>query len=117
MTQGYDCKVLPADLTPQLVGNRGPDVLRLAIAEPERYAIEPKVDGVRGLIVYRPDRRIEARNRSGRSRDWFRHRPFAQGIRALADRLPILWDGTALDGELTAGRFAWTMAAASTRRT
>jgi hypothetical protein len=83
----------------------------LAIAEPERYAIEPKVDGVRGLIVYRPDSRIEARNRSGRSRDWFRHRPFAAGVRGLAERLPILWDGTVLDGELRAGRFSWTMAA------
>jgi ATP-dependent DNA ligase len=103
--------VLPSDLTPQLVGNRGQDVLRLAIAEPERYAIEPKVDGVRGLIVYRPDGTIEARNRAGRSRTWFRYPPFAHGVRALAERLPILWAGTVLDGELTAGRFAWTMAA------
>jgi bifunctional non-homologous end joining protein LigD len=103
--------MVPTDLTPQLVGNRGPDVLRLAIAEPERYAIEPKVDGARGLIVYRPDGKIEARNRSGRSRTWFRYPPCAHGVRALAHRLPILWAGTVLDGELTAGRFAWTMAA------
>jgi ATP-dependent DNA ligase len=103
--------MLPAEVTPQLVDNRGQDVLRLAPAEPERYAIEPKVDGVRGLIVYRPDGRVEARNRLGRSRDWFRHPPFSHGIRALAERLPILWEGTVVDGELTAGRFAWTMAA------
>jgi bifunctional non-homologous end joining protein LigD len=45
------------------------------------------------------------------SRDWFRHEPFRRGIRALADRLPILWQGTVLDGELTAGRFSATMAA------
>jgi len=39
-------------------------------------------------------------------RDWFRSGPLSDGLRRLADRLPILWDGTALDGELTAGRFS-----------
>lgn len=33
------------------------------------------------------------------------------GLRRLADRLRILWHGTVLDGELTAGRFETTMAA------
>ena len=102
---------MPADLLPQLVGNRGERALLAAIAEPERYAIEPKVDGVRGLICYLPDKTIEARNRGGQRRNWFCHEPFRRGVRALADRLPILWEGTVLDGELTAGRFASTMAA------
>jgi hypothetical protein len=54
---------------------------------------------------------IEVRNRRGQSPDWFRHEPFRRGVRSLADRLPILWQGSVLDGELTAGRFSATMAA------
>jgi bifunctional non-homologous end joining protein LigD len=99
------------DLIPQLVGNRGLAALRDAIAEPDRYAIEPKVDGVRGLVVFLPDRTVETRNRHGVSRDWLRGDAFEAGLRRLAERLPILWDGTVLDGELIAGRFAGTMAA------
>src|SRR5687767_10620608 len=99
------------DLLPQLLANNGVEAMRAAIADPERYAIEPRVDGVRGLIVFQPAGTIEARNRSGERRDWFRHRPFLAGLRAFASRLPILWEGTALDGELTAGRFEGTMAA------
>ena len=76
-----------------------------------RFAIEPKIDGVRGLIVFRPDRVVETRNRRGQVRDWQRHRPFAAGLRRLAERLPILWEGTVLDTELVAERFAGTMAA------
>ena len=30
-------------------------LLRAAIAEPDRYVLEPTVDGVRGLVVYGPD--------------------------------------------------------------
>jgi hypothetical protein len=66
---------------------------------------------VRGLIVYQPDGMLEARNRRGLVCDWFRHRPFRTGLLALADRLPILWQGTVLDGERSAGRFETTMAA------
>jgi hypothetical protein len=33
------------DFMPQLVGNNGLPALGAAIAEPERWAIEPKVDG------------------------------------------------------------------------
>jgi bifunctional non-homologous end joining protein LigD len=95
----------------QLVSNTGLRALRAAIADPERWAIEPKVDGVRGLVVYRPDRRLETRNRRGVVRDWLRGDAFEAGLRRLADRLPILWGGTVLDGELTAGRFRLTMAA------
>jgi bifunctional non-homologous end joining protein LigD len=102
---------MPADLLPQLLANDGVKATQRAIADPAAYAIEPKVDGVRGLLIFGEDRRIELRNRSGRSRDWFRHEPFRQGIRALASRLPILWRGSVLDGELTAGRFSGTMAA------
>jgi ATP-dependent DNA ligase len=103
--------MLPSDRTPQLVGNEGLRALRAAIAEPRRYAIEPKVDGVRGLIVFQPDGSIEAPNRRGQVRAWIRDPAFRDGLARLARRLPILRRGTALDGELTAGRFSATMAA------
>ena len=99
------------NVTPQLVGNTGLRALRAAIAEPDRFACEPKVDGVRGLVVYTPDRTIETRNRTGIRRDWLRSDGFEFGLRRLPNRLPLLWNGTVLDGELTAGRFATTMAA------
>lgn len=57
------------------------------------------------------DGAIETRNRRGERRDWLRGDAFEAGLRRLANRLPILWHGTVLDGELTAGRFAVTMAA------
>ena len=97
-------------VTPQLLGNVGLRALRNAAAEPQRWAIEPKVDGVRGLVVF-DGGRIETRNRQGVARDWLRGDAFEAGLRRLADRLPILWHGTVLDGELTAGQFAGTMAA------
>ncbi len=56
------------DVLPLLVGNRGIAGLKLAIADPDRYAIEPKVDGVRGLVAYLPDGTIETRNRNWCSR-------------------------------------------------
>jgi ATP-dependent DNA ligase len=98
-------------VTPQLVGNNGLRALRLAVTDPERFACEPRVDGVRGLVVYQPDGTIETRNRRGERRDWLRGDAFEGGLRRLADRLPILWHGTVLDGELIADRFAGTMAA------
>jgi ATP-dependent DNA ligase len=84
--------------------------LRAAITDPERFAVEPKVDGVRGLVVYR-DGDLETRNRHGVRRDWLRGDDFEAGLRRLAARLPLIWDGTVLDGELTTGRFATTMSA------
>jgi bifunctional non-homologous end joining protein LigD len=99
------------DVLPQLVGNRGIASLKLAVTDPMRYAIEPKVDGVRGLVAFLPDRTMETRNRRGIRRDWLRGDGFERGLSRLAQRLPILWDGTVLDGELIAGRFAGTMAA------
>jgi bifunctional non-homologous end joining protein LigD len=99
------------DVLPQLVGNRGLAGLKLAIAEPDRFAIEPKVDGVRGLLAFLPEGTMETRNRRGVRRDWLRGDAFEAGLRRLAQRLPILWDGTVLDGELIASRFAGTMAA------
>jgi bifunctional non-homologous end joining protein LigD len=102
--------VLPS-VVPQLVANDGTRALRRAIADPERFAFEPKVDGVRGLVVYQPGRVLEMRNRRGEKRDWLRGGAFERGLRRLADRLPNLWEGTVLDGELTAGRFEGTMSA------
>jgi hypothetical protein len=39
-------------VVPQLVANPGLDVLADVAAEPDRYAIEPKVDGIRCLVAY-----------------------------------------------------------------
>jgi bifunctional non-homologous end joining protein LigD len=108
--------MVPAVL-PQLVGNSGFRALATAIDDPTRYAIEPKVDGVRGLITYQPDGSIEARNRGGKLRDWFRDPVFRDGLARLAQRLPLIRRGTVLDGELTAGRFSATMAAIYGSRT
>jgi hypothetical protein len=52
----HDRNVLPT-VVPQLVANDGTRALRQAIADPERFACEPKVDGVRGLVVYQPGAR------------------------------------------------------------
>jgi bifunctional non-homologous end joining protein LigD len=98
-------------VTPQLVSNDGPRALRLAMSDPNRFACEPKVDGVRGLVVYQGEGTIETRNRRGERRDWLRGNAFEAGLRRLANRLPILWNGTVLDGELIADRFAGTMSA------
>jgi ATP-dependent DNA ligase len=62
--------MVPA-VTPQLVANNGVRALRAAITEPDRFACEPKVDGVRGLVVYQPDGSIETRNRQGERRQTF----------------------------------------------
>jgi hypothetical protein len=39
------------EVVPHLVSNDGVRALHRAIADPTRFAIEPKIDGVRGLIV------------------------------------------------------------------
>jgi hypothetical protein len=39
--------------------------LQAAIADPERFAVEPKVDSVRGLGVFDSDGKLETRNRRG----------------------------------------------------
>jgi hypothetical protein len=59
--------------------------LEAAIAAPERWAIEPKVD-VRGLVVF-DNGVVETRNRRGERRDWLRNDAFAAGLRRLAERL------------------------------
>ena len=98
-------------VTPQLVANNGLAAMRAAIADPDRYVVEPKVDGVRGLVTFTPDRIVETRNRHGVRRDWLRGDEIEAGLRRLAARLPLLWNGTVLDGELTTDRFATTMSA------
>jgi hypothetical protein len=99
------------DVLPQLVANDGLLALQAAIADPERFAVEPKVDGVRGLVVFDSDGTLQTRNRRGIRRDWLQGDAFDDGLRRLGDVLPILWRATVIDGELTAGRFRWTMAA------
>jgi ATP-dependent DNA ligase len=108
--RGYDTNMLPT-VVPHLVANDGARALRQAIADPVRFACEPKVDGVRGLVVYGPEPTIETRNRRGKRRDWLRGDAFEAGLLRLGDRLPNIWQGTILDGGLTAGRFEGTMAA------
>jgi ATP-dependent DNA ligase len=107
----YDPIVPVPTILPQLVANDGLNALRSAIADPDGWAVEPKVDGVRLLLTFHPDRTLKTRNRRGVRRDWLRGDAFAGGLRRLPNALPILWRGTVLDGELTAGRFQWTMAA------
>jgi bifunctional non-homologous end joining protein LigD len=102
--------VLPS-VTPQLLADNGLRALRLAIAEPRRYAVEGKVDGVRGLITFDEGGRLGTRNRRGEARQWLRGQPLEGALRRLANRLPLLWHGTVLDGELVADRFGGTMAA------
>ena len=98
------------ELVPQLVGNDGIRAMQSAIAEPDAWVLEPKVDGVRGLLVFDGER-MELRNRHGVRRDWLRGDAFESGLRRLANHLPMLYRGTVLDGELVAGRFHSTMAA------
>lgn len=105
--------IIPAmvpELAPQLVGNDGLRAMKAAIAQPDAWVLEPKVDGVRGLLVFDSDR-LELRNRQGVRRDWLRGDEFEGGLRRLGEGLPILFRGTVLDGELVAGRFHSTMAA------
>jgi len=108
MSGEYASRVL--DVVPQLCGSAGVKPLQTAIAEPSRFAIEPKVDGVRGLVVF-GERTIETRNRRGERRAWLRAQPLEVALRRLGRQLPILHDGTVIDGELVADRFTGTMAA------
>jgi bifunctional non-homologous end joining protein LigD len=102
--------VVPA-VTPQLVGNAGIHALKRAIAEPDRYAFEVKVDGFRGLVAFHPDGSLTAHNRRGERRQWLRGQPLDLALRRLGRRVPILHEGTVLDGELVADGFRGTMPA------
>jgi ATP-dependent DNA ligase len=95
---------------PQLLANDGVRALRPAIADPERFACEPKVDGVHGLLVFDGDD-LALHDRRAERRDWLRGDTFEAGLRRLTAKLPILTRGTVLDGELTMGRFGTTMSA------
>jgi hypothetical protein len=69
------------DLVPQLVANDGIRAMQAAIAEPDAWVLEPKVDGVRGLLVFDGER-MELRNRHGIRRDWQRGDGFKSGCGA-----------------------------------
>jgi hypothetical protein len=71
-------------------GNDGLEAMRHAIASPERYAIEPKVDGVRGLLSFDSDG-ISIRGRKGQLRErWLACQPFRRDLEAFADTLPLV---------------------------
>lgn len=85
--------------------------MQLAIADPDRYAIEGKVDGVRGLVTFDEGGRLGTHNRRGEPPHWLRGQPLGVRCGGSPTRLPILWHGTVLDGELVADRFVGTMSA------
>ena len=60
MPRRYHSAMTPAVL-PQHVANDGIRAMHAAIADPERFACEPKVDGVRGLLVFDGDTIGDAR--------------------------------------------------------
>jgi hypothetical protein len=49
------------EVLPQLVANDGVRALQAAIADPDGWGIEPKVDGVRLLFTFHSDRTLETR--------------------------------------------------------
>ena len=53
-----------------------------------------------GSSFFAPGGDLETRNRRGERRQWLREQPLAVELRRLGRRLPILHDGTVLDGEL-----------------
>lgn len=67
---------------PQLLANDAARAMRAAIADPDRYACEPKVDGVRGLPMLDGEP-LAMHNRSGARRDWLRADAFEMGLRRL----------------------------------
>ena len=98
-------------VAPTSVANDGAKALRQAIADPDRFADEPKVDGVRDLVVYQPKRVLDSRNRRREERDRVRGDAFEAGRRRLASWTFVLADsghladGTRSDeGEPIAGR-------------
>src|SRR3954468_17985961 len=103
-------------VSPQLVAGNGIAAMRAAIAAPDRYALEPKVDGVRGLITFDGDT-IEVRGRRNLlRRSWLASRASRRDLDAFTDRVPAIRNSTVLDGELFAGSFHRTMALLQGRR-
>ena len=94
---------------PQLVAADGAGALRAAIREPDRYALEPKMDGVGAMVTFDGDR-LEIRGKRGQLRSsWLRCRELRRAPEALSEDLPIVRDGTVLDGEPWDGSFHRTM--------
>jgi hypothetical protein len=52
-----------------------------AIVDPERWAIEPSVDGVRGLVIFEGGQ-IDTRNRRGELRQWLTSGDCLSGYRS-----------------------------------
>ena len=98
-------------VVPTFVASDDAKTLRRAIADPDRFADEPKVDGVRDLVVSQPKRVLDVRNRRGEKRDRLHGNEFETGLRRLASwtfvlvEIGHLADGTSSDeGEPIAGK-------------
>ena len=100
---------LPPRFGAQLAGEREGDPLAAAIADPVRFQVEEKYDGFRALIAISPDRSIAIRNRHGEDKGRIGNAPHLEAaLRALADRIPQLYEGTLIDGELVGEDWAET---------
>lgn len=88
---------------PQLAGQHGD--ITTAVARPDRYAVEEKLDGVRALVTIEGIE-VGATTRLGNSRSLGLLRV---AFRHLAEAVPMLKAGTVIDGELVAGSWGETM--------
>jgi ATP-dependent DNA ligase len=93
----------------QLAGDHGPTPLDAAISRPEAYLVEEKYDGFRALIAFTPDRAIAIRNRHGEDKGRIANAPHIEAaLRAIADTIPALYEGTVIDGELVGASWSDT---------
>lgn len=96
--------VFPAQLAGETKG------VNRALAQPGRYAVEQKYDGVRALITFLPDKTIVIRNRYGENKGRLSNTPRLEAaLRELAEWVPGLWQGSVIDGELVGKTWNETM--------
>jgi ATP-dependent DNA ligase len=88
---------------PQLAGQHGD--ITTAVARPDRYAVELKLDGIRALVTIKGNE-VSAVSRNGLPRSLGLLRAKFQ---RLAEAVPMLKAGTVFDGELVAASWGETM--------
>jgi ATP-dependent DNA ligase len=94
----------------QLCGERGS--IEPALRDPDRYVVEEKMNGFRGLIAILPDGNFEIRNRHGVKmvKGDIRNTPnLRKALNDLVNRRPDLAEGTLLDGELVGRTWSETV--------